>query len=165
MEFECAKCGKIHKGLTAIAFITPFHFDVLSKADKGKMATINNDFCVIEHEDQTDYFIRTTLNQKIIDSCETLDYGLWVSLSEKNYEDYSNNFKNENHVKTYFGYLCNLIPEYKDCLNIKMNVITQKGNSRPIIIPHQDQMENRFVFDYFNGIGENEALRRINSIT
>ena len=163
-EYICSHCGKTHKDLPAIAFITPHYYDILSDNDKTNIATINSDFCLVEHSDQTDFFIRTTLKQKLIDSCDFLEYGIWVSLSEKNYNDYKDNFNNDNHETTYFGFLCSQIPEYEQTLNIETNVITQKGDSRPIVIPHQDQIESKFVFDYYNGITEAEAIRRIRAM-
>ena len=42
-----------------------------------------------------------------------LEYGLWVSLSEKSFNDYSENFNNENHEAKYFDWLCNDLPDYK----------------------------------------------------
>ena len=163
-EYICGHCGKTHTDLPAIAFITPYYYNILSDDDKINIATINSDFCVIEHDDQTDFFIRTTLKQKLIDSCDFLEYGIWVSLSEKNYNDYNDNFNNDNHETTYFGFLCSQIPEYEQTLSIKTNVNTQKGNSRPIIVPHQDQMDNKFVFDYYSGITEAEAIRRVQAM-
>lgn len=164
-EYVCKKCGQIHVDLPAIAFITPFNYDTLSDEDKTNLSTINDDFCVIEYPDQTDFFIRTTLKQKIIESCDFLEYGLWVSLSEKSYNDYNDNYNNDNHETTYFGFLCSKIPEYENTMSIKINVNTQKGNSRPLVIPHEDQMDNKFVFDYYNGITQEEAIKRVKALT
>ncbi len=163
-EYVCEKCGQTHTDLPAIAFITPFNYDILSDEDKTNLATINSDFCIIEHPEQTDYFIRTTLKQKIIGSCEFLEYGIWVSLSENSYNDYSDNFDNNIHETTYFGFLCSKIPEYENTMSIKTNVNTQKGNSRPFVIPHEAQMDNKFVFDYYNGITEEEAVNRVKAL-
>ena len=69
-------------------------------------------FAVITHPDQTDTFIRCTLTQKVIDHCEDLEYELWVSLSAKSFQDYSDNFNNENHETKYFGWLSNDLPDY-----------------------------------------------------
>jgi len=40
----------------------------------------------------------------------------------------------------------------------------QKGNYRPIIILHEDLMDNKFVQDYYNGISEKEAIKRVKTI-
>ena len=83
MENLCQKCGKIHSGWPAITFSAPYSFNVLNDEDKSRyVKELNEDFCVLEYEDQTDRFIRAVLFQTVTDCCEELQYGVWVSLSE-----------------------------------------------------------------------------------
>jgi hypothetical protein len=100
------------------------------------------------------------LTQKVTDHCEDLEYGLWVSLSEKSFQDYSDNFKNENHETKYFGWLCSALPDYDFKESIPTTVFTRTGNHRPEIVPHQD-FDHQFVKDYYNGITKIEPERRI----
>jgi hypothetical protein len=93
LKYTCSTCGKEHDDWPAIAFDTPS----MSVEDKEKITEINSDFCVIEYEDQTDRYIRAVLFQKVIDHCDDLHYGVWVSLSEKSFNDYKENFHNEEH--------------------------------------------------------------------
>ena len=164
MKFRCEKCGEEHEGWPAIAFDAPHFYHILSEEDKQNIAEISDDFCTIRHEDQTDYFVRAVLRQKVNNHCQNLEYGVWVSLSEKNHKDYYDNFDTGNSEKTYFGYLCNKIPEYDTTLSIKTDVVVSKGNNRPEIIPHDNQIEIPFVRDYYNGIAKEEAEKRINSM-
>lgn len=136
---------------------------MLSQQDKEAMAECSNDSCTIVHPDQTDRFIRCVLIQKVIDHCEDLEYGLWVSLSDKSFNDYSDNYKNDNHEVTYFGWLSNDIPKYSFEQSIPSTVFTQKGNKRPKIVPNQD-FQHPFVEDYYKGITKEEAERRINAM-
>src|SRR5690606_3267210 len=99
---------------------------------------LKNDFCVIRYSDQTDLFIRCTLNQKVTDHCEDLQYGFWVLVSENSYQDYLENFNNENHVTSYFGWLSNQLPEYKDSGEILTTVFTKRGEERPDTVPQKD---------------------------
>ena len=39
--------------------------------------------------------------------------------------------------------------------------MTGEGNNRPEIFPHDNQMDNPFVIDYYNGISKEEAEKRI----
>ena len=159
-EFKCSSCGEIHDELPALAFKTPYHYDILNEKEKSEIAEISDDFCVIRHEDQTDRFIRTVLTLQINDACENLDYGIWVSLSEKSFEDYESNYKKEEEEKTYFGIICNEIPDYKDTtIGLHVNVNTRNGGIRPEIIPHET--EHQLVRDWENGITLKEALSRI----
>jgi hypothetical protein len=136
----------------------------LSEAEKSSIAELDEDFCVIRHGDQIDRFIRCTLTQKVIDHCEGLEYGLWVSLSEKIFNDYADNFKNERHEAGYFGWLSNSLPEYEGgTLNVPTDVFTRTGNHRPYIVPHGD-FDHPFVADFHNGITKEEAERRIENM-
>ena len=50
-------------------------------------------------------------------------------------------------------------------MNLRTNVITQGGNQRPIIqLQNANDIENDFVKDYFEGITEQEAKRRISNM-
>jgi len=110
-EFKCPNCGQIHDELPALGFVAPYYYDMLSEKDKAAIAELTTDFCIIRHVEQTDRFIRTTLTIPINDACENLDYGIWVSLSEKSYEEYKSEFKNNVEGKTYFGMISNFIPD------------------------------------------------------
>ncbi|MCF2875556.1 MULTISPECIES: DUF2199 domain-containing protein [unclassified Tenacibaculum] len=162
-EFICSECGQVHSEWPALTFNSPTNYDFLSEEDKVALGRINSDFCEIDFEEGTGLFIRVVLTQKVNGFCENLDYGLWVSLSEKSYSDYKTNFNNENHEAGYFGWLCSMIPEYDDTMSIPCNVITKTGNSRPEIFPHQD-FDHPFVRDYYNGITKEEAEKRINNM-
>src|SRR5919202_316651 len=102
IKYVCSCCGQEHEEYPALTFSSPTFFNDLTDEEKENKAEISSDFCVIYHPEQTDRFIRGTLTQKIVDHCENLEYGLWVSLSEKSFQDYSDNFNNENHVTSYF---------------------------------------------------------------
>jgi len=161
--YRCANCGEFHKEWPALGFLSPSNYNDLTENERDTIANLDTDFCQIEYEDQIDRFIRVTLTQKVINSCQNLEYGLWVSLSEKSYNDYQVNFNNANHKESYFGWLCSLIPEYDSTMSIPCDVITKLGNVRPEIIPHQNH-EHQFVIDYFNGISMDEAITRINKM-
>jgi hypothetical protein len=80
-EFKCPECGKIHLEWPALSFKSPANYDFLSDKEKTELGNLDSDFCEIQYDDQIDRFIRVTLTQKVKDACETLEYGLWVSLS------------------------------------------------------------------------------------
>lgn len=159
-DFVCSECGEVHKNWPALAFNSPANYHELTETEKREIAEIDSDICIIRHEDQTDRFIRVTLTQPVVDSDEDLDYGLWVSLSEKSFNDYLENFDNENHETGYFGWLCSRIPEYENTMSIPTDVIAQKGNQRPKIFPHGDH-DHDFVRDFYEGITAHEAQKRV----
>jgi hypothetical protein len=159
-KYICSSCGQEHEEWPALAYISPTAYDNLTDDEKQNIGELTGDFCIIRYLDQTDRFIRCTLTQKVTDHCEDLEYGLWVSLSEKSFQDYSDNFKNENHETKYFGWLCSALPDCDFKESIPTTVFIRTGNHRPEIVPHQD-FDHQFVKDYYNGITKIEAERRI----
>lgn len=153
----------MHEEWPAITFDSPSHYINLSEEDKKNLALLKDDFCIISWPDQTDRFIRCTLSQTVVDHCDNLEYGLWVSLSEKSFRDYIDNFSNEHHEVTYFGWLCNDIPGYDMDGNIPANVLTRGGTARPEIIPHKE-VDHPFIKDYYNGITKATAEKRIQDV-
>lgn len=159
-SYICECCGKRHEDWPSLAFTAPDNYNLLSQEDKDTIAELTSDFCVINYPDQTDRFIRVVLVQKVIDHCDDLHYGLWVSLSSKSFKEYSNNFDNETHNTRYFGWLSNCLAPYEFNEFIPTTVVTQLNNLRPEIFPHKD-FDHPFVYDYYNGITKAEAEKRI----
>jgi hypothetical protein len=161
IKYTCNCCGKEYEEWPALAYVSPTNYEVLSEEDKRNIGQLDTDFCIISHPNQTDRFIRCTLGQKVIGQCKDLEYGLWVSLSEKSFQDYSDNFNNDHHETKYFGWLCNDLPDYNfNEIHIPTTIFTKPGNSRPEIVPHKD-FNHPFVDDYYNGITKIEAEKRI----
>lgn len=163
-DFKCGICGEIHHDFPALTFAYPNSYHWLTEEQKNIYDIfIDSDFCTIEYPDRIDRFIRVVLKQKIQKSRLYLEYGLWVSLSEKSYDDYLFNFGNENHETLYFGWLSNALPDYPFEKGIPMDVKTKKGNLRPQIYPHLD-FDHPFVHDFYHGITKEEAEKRIHKI-
>jgi hypothetical protein len=160
MKFTCSECGKEHDDWPALAFDAPVYYYELSSTDKLAICELTTDFCVIRHPGQTDRFIRCVINQKVVGECKSLHYGVWVSLSEKSFNDYKENYDNKNHETQYFGWLSNNILGYDHTTSVPLTVITSNGNQRPEVFPHDD-FDHQFVLDYYNGISKEEAERRI----
>jgi hypothetical protein len=163
IKYKCSCCGEDHEEWPALSYISPASYNALSDSDKKELGDLSNDFCTIRHPEQTHRFIRCTLTQKVTDHCEDLEYGLWVSLSEKSFQDYRDNYNNENHETGYFGWLSNNLPDYNFDKSIPTNVFTRTGNQRPEIVPH-NEFDHPFVYDYYNGITKAEAERRIKAM-
>lgn len=159
-SYTCPTCGQTHDSWPALVFRAPDSYAHLSTEEKEKFGFLNSDFCVIEYPDQTDRFIRVVMTQKVNDHCSNLEYGIWVSLSEKSFHDYNDNFDNPNHQAKYFGWLGNKLPDYTFKDYIPCHVLTRPNGQRPEIVPHSD-FEHPFVQDYYAGISKAEAERRI----
>jgi len=162
-KYKCSVCDEVHENWPALTYNSPTPYHNLTKKEKETIVAFSSDFCVIENSDQTDRFVRVILKQTVNDYDDTLEYGLWVSLSEKSFINYSENYSEENHETQYFGWLCNDLPDYDNSISIPTTVVTKPGNERPEIFPHKD-FDHQFVRDYYNGITKQEAEKRIHKM-
>jgi hypothetical protein len=149
----------VHQDWPALAFDAPTAYSVLPESIRQEIAGLSSDFCVIRHPEQTDRFIRASLTIKVNDHCEDLDYGVWVSLSEQSFTDYTEHYGDPGHEATYFGWLSNDLPEYGIAAGIPTDVITRPDGLRPELAPHED-CNHQLVRDYYEGITKAEAERR-----
>ncbi|WP_166923078.1 DUF2199 domain-containing protein [Flavobacterium poyangense] len=159
-KYTCECCGEQHEGWPALTYISPDNYSWLSDNEKDEIALIDEDFCVIKRPDHVGRFIRCVLFQEVNDHCEDLEYGLWVSLSEKSFQDYLDNFDNKEHETQYFGWLSNGLKGYTFSESVPTTVVTQRGNNRPVIFPHKEY-DHPFVKDFYEGITKTEAENRI----
>lgn len=84
--YTCTSCGEKHEDMPALCFATPDPYNQLSEEERiAYQAECDSDFCIIRYPDQTDRFIRAVLLIPIIGHEETLEYGVWVSVSEKSF--------------------------------------------------------------------------------
>ena len=130
-KFTCSRCGQVHEGSPSFGYSSPHQYDELNDEEKSKIASLSEDFCEIRHPDQTDRFIRVVLEVPINGVEEPFLWGVWVSLSETNFEKYRENFKNETYEDSYFGWFCNRLPYYPNTLSLKSRAIVKPGKQRP----------------------------------
>ena len=92
----------------------------------------NSDFCVIRNEN---FFVRGLIEIPIIGESQTLRYGVWVSLSENNFQRMVDLWNDPAIISEppYFGWLSNSINLYPETLNLKTNVKTRDTETRPYI--------------------------------
>lgn len=165
MPYTCTQCGQQHGELPAIGFDAPHYYYTLNDEGRKKhVQKLTSDLCILAYTNQTDYFIRTVLRQKIHGHDQELQYGVWVSVSERSFKDYTDNFAAEAHTGKYMGYLSTWIPGYETTtVGIVMRVQATGNSNRPTIIPQQGQ-DHPFVNDYYNGITMEEAEARVRRV-
>ncbi|HHK5570627.1 DUF2199 domain-containing protein [Neisseria lactamica] len=164
--YTCTSCGENHEEMPAIGFTAPDPYNQLSEEERiAYQAECDSDFCIIRYPDQTDRFIRAVLLIPIIGHQETLEYGVWVSVSEKSFNDYQSHFHDNPENAVYFGMICNRLPPYEsDTFGLHCNVVTQSDNRRPLLQLHQGS-EHPLVRDFYHGIEYAEAQARIGAVS
>ncbi|HCA05803.1 DUF2199 domain-containing protein [Chryseobacterium sp.] len=162
MKYICECCGEEKEDWPAIAYNAPvFYHDLTEKELEN--AELTTDLCIIEDPEYTHRFIRAVMVQEVTDDCQDLEYGIWVSLSEKSFDEYVENYDNKEFEAEYFGWLSNYLPDYDFEESIPTTVVINNNVGRPFVFPHQSH-DHPFVHDFYNGISLEEAEKRINRI-
>ncbi|HEU4825042.1 MAG TPA: DUF2199 domain-containing protein [Dongiaceae bacterium] len=146
-SFVCATCGRLHEGSPSIGYSAPFYWQEAYRADTTGTSRINDDLCMIERRD---YFIRCILEVPILEVEEPFLWGVWVSQSERNFQDYADSFHDTPERRT-FGYFANRLPGYPDTLSLHTQVNWQRGRGRPIV--ELEPADHPLYRDWSEGIG------------
>ncbi|MDX2264633.1 MAG: DUF2199 domain-containing protein [Hyphomicrobiales bacterium] len=154
--WTCSVCSKSHTGFPAITFDAPAHFHALSDAERASKAERNADFCVIQ---PSSFYVRCVLIVPIHGSEESLEWGVWSSLSEENFQKYSATFFDDDQSKIgpMFGWFSSSLPIYEDTLNLRCRVVPRNQRRRPHI--HFDPSPpHQLVRDAADGISLERAI-------
>lgn len=162
MKYICKCCGEEKEDWPAIAYSAPYPYFQLSD-EELENSELTSDLCIIRYSDEICYFIRAVLVQGVNENCQDLEYGIWVSLSEKNYNEYVDNYDDKEFEKKCFGWLSNYLPDYDFNETIPTDVFVNNKIGRPFVYPHKS-CEHPFVRDFYSGISKTEAEKRINLI-
>lgn len=131
--FKCSACGEWHDELPmSFGANAPYWYDILAPEERERRAEIGSDQCVIDDEH---YFVRASLEIPVIDATEPFSWGVWVSLSQKNFERMSELWESSGRENEppYFGWLSTALPCYPDTLSLKTRVQTRPVGLRPLI--------------------------------
>lgn len=150
-KYRCNSCGEEHEGAPSFSFNAPFYYQALTDDfQKSPKVSLDSDFCIIEE----DRFIRVCLEIPIKGFDDPFMWGVWISLSQTNFEKYKENFKS-NEEAMYFGWFSNKLPYYSDTLSLKTEVHVRQNGVRPYItLEHTD---HPLCLDYHHGISWEKA--------
>lgn len=111
-SFKCSCCGRVHEGSPSFGFRAPDPYLEQTKEvqEAGELGT---DLCRYKDEDGEHFFIRVCLEVPILGVEEAFMWGIWVSLSEQNFNRYVDTHDHPDPTERYFGWLCNYLPYYE----------------------------------------------------
>ena len=160
LVYRCATCGETHRGLPDLAFEAPIHYADLASAERAEVAELTPDFCVIREQD---FFIRVCLPIPIKGTEDKYVWGVWVSLSERNFVRYAETFHRDlpPGEGPYFAWLSNRIPGYPDTLNLKALVHLRPGGERPTL--ELERTDHLLAVHQREGIELPELAERVRS--
>jgi hypothetical protein len=131
--FECSTCGKWHDELPmSFGADAPYHYSVVAPEEREWRVHLGSDQCVIDGQH---YFVRGCLEIPVLDAGESFIWGVWVSLSEANFERMSKLWERlgRENEPAYFSWLSTSVPCYPDTLNLKAHVHNRPLGERPLV--------------------------------
>ena len=136
--FTCTACGGRHQELPmAFAVPAPAHYEGISPWLRWYRCrflgdTGNPDVCII---DEKHFYLRGELEVPVIDGSSPFVWGVWVSLSQKNFERTLELWLEPGRESEppYFGWLSVQLPMYPSTLNLKTMVHTRAVGTRPYV--------------------------------
>ncbi len=131
--FRCSSCGEWHNELPLDygADLPDLVYEI--PMDERQTRVVSNaDFCVM---DGRYYFVRSVVQIPIHGQEQKFGWGVWVSLSEKNFNRMTSlvNTPGRELEPPYFGWLSTALPYSESTLNLKTQVHTQPVGIRPVI--------------------------------
>ncbi len=133
LGYHCHTCGKFHEGLPFdYCYDAPYYWHTIPAEEREKRASLTSDFCVIEDRD---FFVRGCLPIPVIGHEQKFVWGVWVSLSQKNFPRVMELWSSPECVKepAQFGWLSSKLPFYPDTLTLKTMVHSWSVDKRPLI--------------------------------
>jgi hypothetical protein len=154
--YRCTQCEKMHEGLPAIAYDAPAYYYDLAEDERAGRAVLTRDLCSIDGES---WFVRAVLTIPVVGHTECLEWGVWGTLSEANFERYRASFRDDDQSKLgpMFSWFASRLPDYADTLNLRCNLIPRDGRQRPLIEFHQGD-DHSLVLDKRDGISLERAV-------
>jgi hypothetical protein len=131
--YTCSCCGKYHAKIPLnYASSAPIYYEEASRRERKKRFEINDDLCVMDGEH---FFIRGCIEIPVIGLEEPFVWGVWVSLSEENFERTLEHWDNPDReeLEPMFGWLSTMLPLYPETTNLKTYVHTRSLELRPYI--------------------------------
>ena len=132
-SWTCSQCGQTHSGVPeGWGFDTPWPWCVTDNTSRAKNSALKKDSCVLPGED---FFVQGCLEIPILDFDKPLIWGVWVSLSETNFERHKPLFEDSRRIDEppYFGWLSSRIQIYPDTLLLKTHVHTRNAGIKPFM--------------------------------
>jgi hypothetical protein len=157
-RFRCATCNEVHEGLPSLGFDYPVQYLGIPEDERDERAELTSDTCVI---DGTDFFVRARLEIPVIGYQDTMSWGVWISLSEKNFARFEELLDQPGREREgpWFGWFCSPLPGYPDTLFLKTYIHMQPLPLRPLV--ELEPTGHPLAVDQRNGISPQRAAELV----
>jgi hypothetical protein len=131
MGYTCNCCGKYHEEIPK-SYGNPapvYYYDAAPKEREDRFE-LAEDLCIMDNEH---FFIRGCIEIPIIGTDEHLIWGVWVSLSEANFNKIKAHWNKQELLEPMFGWISTDLSCYPDTVNLKAMVHPRPDGIRPFI--------------------------------
>lgn len=131
-RFKCSRCDEWHEGMPSFGADAPLYYYGIPEDERSKRCKLTSDTCIVDDEH---FFVRGCIEIPVHGENEPFVWGVWVSLSENSYEEFTNLFgvtARDDHGP-YFGWLSAYLKTYPDTENLKTHVHLRNDGIRPYI--------------------------------
>lgn len=128
--YRCSRCGEWHADLPLAYGADAPHLWYLISDEQRARSELTSDQCVIE---ERYFFIRGSIELNVLDGPGPLVWGVWVSLSERNFLRACELWHTPGREAEppCFGWLSTQLPGYPPVLQVKTMVHTRPVGERP----------------------------------
>ena len=132
MEYVCTTCGKRQEGVPSLSIAAPLYYYSVPETERARRCRLDSDTCVVDEEF---FFIRGCLEVPILGAPDPFIWGLWVSLSRKNFDTFLRLYDEDrrSHEGPFFGWLSASLRGYPPTENLKTRVHLRDRGQRPFI--------------------------------
>ena len=159
-KFKCLFCGKVYDEIPfTFGSDYPSYYYTIPENEISERVEYEKSLCIIDDH----FFHRVRLEIPVLNHSENLNFDIWTTISEENFDKRNENWNNEKRVdfEPYFGYLQNEIFGYKNTLNLHTIAIENK----PGFIPNAQIIDEEPLFhDQKNGISLEKAMNIVHGI-
>lgn len=132
IEFKCHTCDEVHTGMPALAWDYPLYYFFVPEDEREHRCVVTSDTCAIDNEF---YFVRGNIDIHVHNEDEPFQWGVWVSLSEKNFKRFVELYEvaERENEGPFFGWLSASIKIYPETENLETMVHLRNNGIRPYI--------------------------------
>lgn len=136
-----------------MAYGAPDYYLSVPKTERAQRCKLTSDLCSVDDEH---FFIRALCRLPIEGSEQEFGWGVWVSLSEQNFQRYFDSYDDPDQSKLggMFGWFSNQLPDYPDTLSLQTTVVPQDSNQRPLVYISEVHQDHPLFIEQRRGISE-----------
>lgn len=122
------------------------------QAEHKTRVRCSEDLCAVDDEF---FFARVNLEIPIVGAGELFLWGIWVSLSWRSFDDYTERFERREAGGPYFSWLANELPGYPPLAGQKSRIFARAGGLRPLV--ELEESDHPLSVDFHKGMSAERA--------